>query len=70
MMIYSSNFLIELCLWLFHFFFLMKTSPFDLIVHAVGELFGYVRKKQPWADPKIVKVIVVSCFVFSSQTLT
>ncbi|KAL0296713.1 UNVERIFIED_CONTAM: Glutamine--tRNA ligase, cytoplasmic, partial [Sesamum radiatum] len=21
----------------------------------VGELFGYVRKKQPWADPKIVK---------------
>ncbi|KAL0372632.1 UNVERIFIED_CONTAM: Glutamine--tRNA ligase, cytoplasmic [Sesamum calycinum] len=24
----------------------------------VGELFGYVRKKQPWADPKIVKKII------------
>ncbi|KAL0380778.1 UNVERIFIED_CONTAM: Glutamine--tRNA ligase, cytoplasmic [Sesamum angustifolium] len=24
----------------------------------VGELFGYVRKKQPWADPKIVKQII------------
>ncbi|XP_073295082.1 glutamine--tRNA ligase, cytoplasmic [Primulina huaijiensis] len=24
----------------------------------VGELFGHVRKKQPWADPKIVKEIV------------
>ncbi|XP_075481524.1 glutamine--tRNA ligase, cytoplasmic [Primulina tabacum] len=24
----------------------------------VGELFGHVRKKQPWADPKIVKQIV------------
>lgn len=23
----------------------------------VGELFGHVRKMQPWADPKIVKVI-------------
>ncbi|CAA2955198.1 glutamine--tRNA ligase-like isoform X1 [Olea europaea subsp. europaea] len=35
-----------------------ETSPFDLIVHAVGELFGYVRKKQPWADPKIVKQLI------------
>ncbi|GFP85363.1 glutamine--tRNA ligase [Phtheirospermum japonicum] len=24
----------------------------------VGELFGHVRKKQPWADPKIVKQII------------
>ncbi|KAK4430229.1 Glutamine--tRNA ligase, cytoplasmic [Sesamum alatum] len=24
----------------------------------VGELFGYVRMKQPWADPKIVKQII------------
>ncbi|KAL8531712.1 hypothetical protein ACS0TY_008344 [Phlomoides rotata] len=24
----------------------------------VGELFGYVRKKQPWADPKVVKQII------------
>ncbi|KAL2485078.1 glutamine-tRNA ligase [Abeliophyllum distichum] len=24
----------------------------------VGELFGYVRKKQPWADPKIVKQLI------------
>ncbi|KAG8382869.1 hypothetical protein BUALT_Bualt05G0124100 [Buddleja alternifolia] len=26
-----------------------------------GELFGYVRKQQPWADPKVVKV-VGTCF--------
>ncbi|GER44402.1 glutamine--tRNA ligase [Striga asiatica] len=26
----------------------------------VGELFGHVRKKQPWADPKIVKQIIDS----------
>ncbi|KAL7001120.1 Glutamine--tRNA ligase, cytoplasmic [Sarracenia purpurea var. burkii] len=24
----------------------------------VGELFGHVRKKQPWADPKIVKQLI------------
>nr|XP_027099933.1 glutamine--tRNA ligase-like [Coffea arabica] len=24
----------------------------------VGELFGHIRKKQPWADPKIVKQLV------------
>ncbi|KAL7184924.1 hypothetical protein ACSBR2_026967 [Camellia fascicularis] len=24
-------------------------------IYAVGELFGHVRKRQPWADPKIVK---------------
>ncbi|KAL6573716.1 Glutamine--tRNA ligase, cytoplasmic [Orobanche hederae] len=24
----------------------------------VGDLFGYVRKKQPWADPKIVKQLI------------
>ncbi|KAK4409619.1 Glutamine--tRNA ligase, cytoplasmic [Sesamum angolense] len=29
-----------------------------LLWSSVGELFGYVRKKQPWADPKIVKQII------------
>lgn len=24
----------------------------------MGELFGHVRKKLPWADPKIVKVMI------------
>ncbi|KAL6571056.1 Glutamine--tRNA ligase, cytoplasmic [Orobanche gracilis] len=33
---------------------LFSSPMFD----TVGDLFGYVRKKQPWADPKIVKAIL------------
>lgn len=27
-------------------------------MYTVGELFAHVRKKQPWADPKVVKVSI------------
>lgn len=35
------------------------SSIFDtLLLVAVGDLFGQLRKKHPWADPKIVKVLL------------
>lgn len=35
----------------------------QLLIHmyTVGELFAHVRKKQPWADPKIVKASTNTC---------
>lgn len=32
-------------------------------INTVGELFAHVRKKQPWADPKVVKVILTGASV-------
>ncbi|RVW95302.1 Glutamine--tRNA ligase, cytoplasmic [Vitis vinifera] len=29
-----------------------------LLSSTVGDLFGHVRKRQPWADPKIVKQLI------------
>lgn len=57
----SSNFII----WFICFSLrLTKMTPllFEKSLGAVGELFGYVRKKQPWADTKIVKVSIVTSF--------
>lgn len=35
-----------------------STIFYTLLLVAVGDLFGHVRKKHPWADPKIVKVLL------------
>jgi hypothetical protein len=35
-----------------------------MLLFIVGDLFGHVRKRLPWADPKIVKV---SAYLFSNE---
>ncbi|XP_042033190.1 glutamine--tRNA ligase, cytoplasmic-like isoform X3 [Salvia splendens] len=36
----------------------LKIDEFEAVCGVVGELFAHVRKKQPWADPKVVKKII------------
>lgn len=44
-----------------------SSQNFQIDIHllssTVGDLFGHVRKRQPWADPKIVKVMICNCFI-------
>lgn len=41
----------------------------NLLALSVGDLFRRVRERQPWADPKVVKVLFRSIFALSENDI-